>query len=100
MISSFSSGVAWIHSQQKGHTLRTNLCPITNCIAGVRRYDSIPIFINLDKDSTAELVCSVVNTKCHVNDALIDMFAVSFVLVSHTRIMSGSCLKIAFNPSS
>jgi hypothetical protein len=51
-------------------------------------------------DSIAEFVCNVVNTACPVSAALILVSAVSAVLVSQTRITSGSCLKIALSPSS
>jgi hypothetical protein len=63
-------------------------------------YGLTPIFKSLEIDSIAELVCSVVNTACPVSAALILVSAVSDVLVSQTRITSGSCLKIALSPSS
>ena len=41
-------------------------------------------------EAIAEFVCNVVKTKCHVNAAFTAISAVSFDLVSHTNIISGS----------
>jgi len=40
----------------------------------------------------AELVCIVDNTRCQVKEASIASVAVSVSLISHTIIISGSCL--------
>jgi hypothetical protein len=56
--------------------------------------------MSLESDSKTELVWRVVNTKCPVKEALIAICAVSFVLVSPTKIISGSCLRIALKPVS
>jgi hypothetical protein len=42
--------------------------------------------------AVAEFVCIVERTKCHVNAASIAREAVSLSLISHTIIISGSCL--------
>jgi len=60
-------------------------------------YGLTSILVNLGMDSIAELVCKVVKTKCPVNAAFIAISAVSCVLVSQTKIISGSCLRTAFN---
>ncbi len=43
----------------------------------------------------ASFVCRVVKTMCPVNDAWIEISAVSRSRVSPTNILSGSCLRIA-----
>jgi hypothetical protein len=47
--------------------------------------------------SEAEFVCIVENTKCHVMAASIAVSNVSSSLISHTIIISGSCLNAALN---
>jgi hypothetical protein len=97
-ISSFSAklaGFCVLHSQ----SFLNNLCQITKFKAGASIKGSTPIFINLETASIAVFVCKVESTKCQVNAAFIAIFAVSKSLISHTIIMSGSCLKIAFNHS-
>ena len=43
----------------------------------------------------ASLVCSVLNTMCPVSDAWMAIWAVSRSRISPTRMMSGSCRRIA-----
>ena len=57
---------------------------------GASIYGLTPILIILSIASIAELVCKVVKTRCPVNAAVILISAVSNVLVSQTKIMSGS----------
>jgi len=46
---------------------------------------------------TAEFVCSVENTICHVIEASTASLAVSSSLISQTIIISGSCLNKLLN---
>jgi hypothetical protein len=55
------------------------------------------ICITLVKVSEALLVWIVDNTKCHVNEASIAISMVSLSLISHTIIISGSCLRAVLN---
>jgi hypothetical protein len=48
--------------------------------------------------STAELVWIVENTKCHVMADSIAISSVSLSRISHTIIISGSCLKADLSP--
>jgi hypothetical protein len=50
------------------------------------------IFITLVMVSAAELVCIVDKTRCHVSEASIAISTVSLSLISHTIMISGSCL--------
>jgi hypothetical protein len=50
------------------------------------------MFINLCTVAAALFVCIVDNTKCQVKAASILKTAVSLSLISHTIIISGSCL--------
>ncbi|NCO31880.1 hypothetical protein GW891_03675 [bacterium] len=47
--------------------------------------------------SAADFVCRVDKTRCHVRLACVAVSRVSISLISHTIIISGSCLKIALN---
>jgi hypothetical protein len=48
--------------------------------------------------SAAEFVWIVDKTKCHVKLASMAMSTVSLSLISHTIIISGSCLRAVLNP--
>lgn len=69
-------------------------------VADASIYGFTHMFTSLAIDSTALLVCKVEITRCHVKAALIAISAVSSDLISHTIIISGSCLNIPFNHSS
>jgi hypothetical protein len=52
--------------------------------------------INLFIVFAAELVCKVLNTRCHVSARYNTASAVSLSRISHTNNISGSCLRAAF----
>ena len=58
------------------------------------------IFISIKRGIAvdASVVCKVVRTKWPVKAALTEIAAVSSSLISPTKIMFGSCLKIDLNP--
>jgi len=98
-ISVFSAKFASLFVLQCGQTHLTNLCATIRFSDGANIYGFTHILISLGILSIAEFVCKVVNTLCHVSEAFILISAVSLSLVSHTSIISGSCLNILFNHS-
>jgi hypothetical protein len=64
--------------------------------AGIRN-GCTSILIILVIVSAAEFVWIVDRTKCHVKAASIAISTVSLSLISHTIIISGSCLKAVLN---
>ena len=99
-ISVCSAWFAGLLLLQFGQILRTKRWLRTNWIAGANKYGYTHIESKRGTDAIAELVCNVVKTRCPVNAAFTAISAVSFDLVSHTKIISGSWRKIAFNPVS
>ena len=77
------------------HIFRTNLWLMTASRVEAIKYGLTPISIKRVTVVGASLVCSVLKTKCPVNEACIAILAVSSSRISPTRMISGSCLKIA-----
>src|SRR3989338_1155739 len=92
--SSKDSSVGSYSSLHDTHILRTNLWLITASTVAAIRYGLMPISIKRVTVVGASFVCNVLKTKCPVNEDCIAILAVSSSLISPTRMMSGSCLKI------
>ncbi|MBT3728617.1 hypothetical protein HOG27_00640, partial [bacterium] len=79
------------------HNLFTSLCAIiTLNDAGIKN-GCTHIFNTLVIVSDALFVWIVDKTKCHVKDASMAISTVSLSLISHTIIISGSCLSAVLN---
>ena len=61
------------------------------------KYGFVPISIKRVTVVGASLVCSVLKTKCPVNEACIAILAVSSSRISPTRMISGLVLKSPLN---
>jgi len=88
-------GCSFLQSLQ---SLFQSLWDITIFIADASRNGSTHIFMSLCTVQAAELVWIVDKTKCHVNAASTASVAVSLSLISHTIIISGSCLTRLLKP--
>ena len=79
---------------------RTSLCAMMVSRADASIYGFKPILIILSNVSAADLVWRVERTRCPVRDAAVAVLRVSRSRISHTIIISGSCLKQALSPDS
>jgi len=78
---------------QSKHNFLTSLCETIILRDELIKRGSTHKLTNLCIVWTAEFVCRVEKTICHVIEASTANFAVSSSLISHTIIISGSCLR-------
>lgn len=79
-------------------SLRISLWAITMLNDAGIRNGCTPMLTTLVIVSDAEFVWIVDNTRCHVKDASMAMSTVSLSRISHTMMISGSCLRAVLSP--